>query len=67
MEIKEKLTKVNYWQGNGNGGAKQNKYIVIHYVGEASTALNNAKYFENSYRGASAHYFVDEIESYRTV
>lgn len=67
MEIKEKLTKVNYWQGDGNGGAKQNKYIVIHYVGEVSTALNNAKYFENSYRGASAHYFVDEIETYRVV
>lgn len=67
MEIKEKLTNVNYWQGNGNGGTKTNKYIVIHYVGAVSTALNNAKYFENSYRGASANYFVDENDVYRVV
>lgn len=67
MEIKEKLTKVNYWQGDGNGGTKQNKFLVIHFVGAVSTALNNAKYFENDYRGASAGYFVDEIDTYRIV
>lgn len=67
MEIKERLTNVNYWKGNGSNGTKQNKYIVIHYVGAVSTALNNAKYFENSYRGASAHYFVDENDIYRVV
>lgn len=67
MEIKERLTNCNFWSGNGNGGVKTNKYIVIHYVGAVSTALNNAKYFENSYRGASANYFVDENECYRVV
>lgn len=67
MEIKERLTNVNYWKGNGSGGTKQNKYIVIHYVGSVSTALNNAKCFENDYRGSSAHYFVDENDIYRVV
>ena len=28
MNIKEQLTQVNYYRGNGNGGTKQNKYIV---------------------------------------
>lgn len=63
MEIKEKLTKVNYNKGKN----KVNKYIVIHYVGAASTALNNANYFENVNRNASANYFVDDNEIYRVV
>lgn len=67
MEIKELLTNANYWKGDGNGGVKRNLYIVIHYVAAISTALNNAKYFLNSYRGASAHYFVDETDYYRIV
>ena len=67
MEIKERLTNCNFWEGDGNGGTKNNKYIVVHYVGAVSTALNNAKYFENDYRGASANYFVDENDIYRVV
>lgn len=67
MEIKEYLTNCNYWAGNGSKGNKVNKYIVIHYVGAVSTALNNAKYFYNTYRGASANYFVDENDIYRVV
>lgn len=67
MEIKEKLTQVNYWKGNGNGGAKLNQYIVIHYVGEVSTAKNNADYFYSKNRQASANYFVDENDIYRVV
>lgn len=63
MEIKEKLTKVNYNKGKN----KVNKYIVIHYVGAVSTALNNANYFENVNRNASANYFVDDNEIYRVV
>lgn len=63
MEIKEYLTTVNFTKGNN----KKNKYIVIHYVGAVSTALNNAKYFNNQYRGASANYFVDDNEIYRVV
>lgn len=67
MEIKEYLTTCNYWAGNGSKGNKVNEYIVIHYVGAVSTALNNAKYFYNTYRGASANYFVDENDIYRVV
>jgi N-acetyl-anhydromuramyl-L-alanine amidase AmpD len=39
---------------------KVNKYINIHYTGnKTDTALNNAKYFKNGLRYASANYFVD--------
>lgn len=63
MEIKTLLTKRNYTPMNN----KNNKYIVIHYVGAVSSAYNNAKYFETTYRGASAHYFVDEKDIYQVV
>ena len=33
---------------------------MIHYVGAVSSAYNNTVYFKKQYRGASAHYFVDE-------
>lgn len=42
-------------------------YLVIHYVGAVSTALNNAKYFYSTYRGASAHYFVDDTSIWQVV
>jgi N-acetylmuramoyl-L-alanine amidase len=42
-------------------------YIVIHYVGAVSSAKANAQYFKNTYRGASAHYFVDEKDIYQVV
>lgn len=54
MIINKLLTKTNYRLGNG----KQNKYIVIHYVGATGDAEDNCKYFQNTYRGSSAHYFV---------
>ena len=54
MKINKKLTKINYQKGKN----KQNKFIVIHYVGATGGAEANAKYFEKIYRGASAHYFV---------
>lgn len=54
MKINTLLTKTNFKQGNG----KQNKYIVIHYVGSTGGAEDNCKYFLSNYRGASAHYFV---------
>lgn len=63
MEIKENLTKRNYTKGNG----KQNKYIVIHFVGAVSSAKANSDYFKSTYRGASAHYFVDDKDIYRVV
>lgn len=46
---------------------KQNEWLVIHYVGAVSSAENNAKYFSTDYRGASAHYFVDETSIWQSV
>lgn len=54
MQVNKLLTKVNFNKGNG----KQNKYLVIHYVGATGSAKNNCIYFNSVYRGASAHYFV---------
>lgn len=54
MQINKLLTKVNFKKVTG----KQNKYLVIHYVGATGSAEANCKYFQNEYRGASAHYFV---------
>lgn len=54
MQINKLLTKTNYRAANG----KQNKYIVIHYVGATGGAEDNCRYFLSNYRGASAHYFV---------
>ena len=54
MLINKLLTTVNYEVGNG----KQNKYIVIHYVGASGGAEDNCEYFQSTYRGSSAHYFV---------
>ena len=37
------------------------KYIVLHYVGAVSTAINNGRYYGSTPNiGASAHFFVDE-------
>ena len=63
MELKTLLTKRNYTAMNN----KKNEYIVVHWVGAKSSALNNAKYFEKAYRGASAHYFVDSNDIYQVV
>lgn len=63
MQIKEYLTITNFSKGEN----KKNKYIVIHYVGAVSTAFNNAKYFHDKYRDASANYFVDDNSIYRVV
>lgn len=63
MEIKTKLTQVNRTVMNN----KQNKYIVIHYVGAVSSAKANADYFYSVNRQASAHYFVDENEIWQVV
>ena len=46
------------------------KYIVIHDTGNprlGAGALNHYKYFNSSYRGASAHYFVDDCNIIETV
>lgn len=65
MDIKiiDNITTRNYTKGNN----RKIEYIVIHYVGAVSTAKNNSNYFKTTYRGASAHYFVDENDIYRVV
>lgn len=55
MTINKLLTKVNFQNTNNTGRIK---YIVIHYVGATGGAKANCNYFLNTYRGASAHYFV---------
>lgn len=64
-KINKKITKINYY--NSNRSNSQIKYLVYHYVGAVSSAKNNADYFYNVYRGASAHYFVDENEIWQVV
>lgn len=63
MEIKKKMSLVNKTLMNN----RKIEYIVIHYVGEVSTAEANANYFYKTDRGASAHYFVDEKEIWQVV
>lgn len=63
MNIIKDLTTTNYSKGNN----RKIEYIVMHYVGAVSTAKNNASYFKNTYRGASAHYFVDDNEIVQVV
>ena len=63
MKITKILTNTNYTKSNN----RKIEYIVVHFVGAVSTARNNASYFKNTYRGASAHYFVDENEIVQVV
>ena len=63
MEIIKDITNTNRTISNN----RKIEYLVIHYVGAVSTARNNASYFKNTYRGASAHYFVDDNEVVQVV
>ena len=65
-KIVDNLTNINY---TNYGSTSRIKYIVIHYTaGNGDTPLGNTNYFKNTYRGASAHYFVNEgSEIYRCV
>lgn len=63
MEIKRKITKVNYKPLTN----KRNMWIIIHYVGAVSTAKNNVDYFYENKHNASATYFVDENEIWQCV
>ena len=63
MEINKNITNTNKTVMNN----KENKYIVVHYVGAVSSAKNNTIYFKNEYRGASAHYFVDDNSIWQCV
>lgn len=57
---------------NRNYGAKRStssiKWIVMHYTAnDGDTDTGNANYFATGYRGASAHYFVDDDSITRSV
>ena len=48
----------------------EQKYIVIHDTGNSNKgagAVNHYRYFSGGYRGASAHYFVDDSNIVETV
>ena len=62
-EIVRKISKNNFTAASKS---RQISYLVIHWVGAVSTAANNASYFQ-SYRGSSAHYFVDAKSIYQVV
>lgn len=49
------ITKINFTDKNSTARIK---YIVIHYFGGLSTALQLAKYWAREYAGASAHYAI---------
>ena len=65
MSINELLAhSSNYTTTSG----RRIDYIVIHYTGnDGDTAEGNCKYFSAAGRNASAHYFVDERETWRSV
>ena len=63
IKINKKISKYNHYDMNN----RKIKYIVIHWVGAASTAKNNADYFYSADRSASAHYFVDDKEIWQSV
>lgn len=64
LQINENLTTANYKKATN----RNIKYIVVHYTAnDGDTAYNNTVYFKNTYRAASAHYFVDENEIWRCV
>lgn len=64
MQINDNLTTVNYNHRDSRGI----KYIVVHYTANKNdTAYNNTRYFKDTDRGASAHYFVDDTEIWRCV
>ena len=62
-KINKKISKYNHYDMDN----RKIKYIVIHWVGAASSAKNNVDYFYSADRSASAHYFVDDKEIWQSV
>lgn len=63
MEIKRNISRFNF----DSCTVSRIEYIVIHYTANnGDTAKGNTEYFK-SYRGSSAHYFVDENEIWQSV
>ena len=66
LQMNEKLTKVNY--NTGNRGFREIDYITVHYTADiGASAHEECLSFEDRYRGASAHFFVDETGVWRCV
>lgn len=62
LNIQRMISPYNHYDYNNP------KYIAIHYVGaQSSTAKNNATYFYNGDRQASAHLFVDDNSIWQSV
>jgi len=57
LTVKKVLTPYNFSDRND---IRRIKYIVIHYFGSLGSAKAVANYFASAYRGASAHYALDE-------
>lgn len=57
FRIEKILTPYNFTNRNN---VKRIKYIVIHYFGSLGTAAAVANWFARGFRGASAHYILDE-------
>lgn len=58
LKVVQNLTPYNFTDASRGKG--DIKYIVIHYFGSLGTARSVANYFASKYRGASAHYSLDE-------
>ena len=66
LQMNEKLTKVNY--NAGNRGFREINYITVHYTADiGATAHEECLAFEDRYRAASAHFFVDQTGVWRCV
>lgn len=66
FEIGQYLTKVNYREANRT--AEDIKYITVHYTAvPGDTAYGECSAFYNTYRAASAQYFVDEKSVWQCV
>ena len=64
--LKEQLSASGNYGGSRT--ASQIKYLVIHYTGnDGDRAESNARYYHNNVVKASAHYFVDDTEIWRSV
>ena len=66
LRMNELLTKENY--NAGNRGFNEINYITVHYTADiGATAHEECLAFEDLYRAASAHFFVDEHSIWRCV
>ena len=59
-EMSYKIDKHLTLTNKGAKGKNTPQWLVVHFVGATGQAWDNARYFRSVYRGASAHYFVDE-------